>query len=253
MMTEPATLAEPVAFEPPVPRPPTQDDLPYRDGIPMETQRHVLQMFLLIDSLALFWDERQDFFVGGNMFVYFSPEQVRTHSFRGPDVFVAQGVPRRERKSWLVWEEGKGPDVVIELLSQSTASRDRSQKKEIYQDYLRVPEYFWFDPFSGKWAGFVLKGGAYEPLKPDDQDRLISQQLGLVLVRWEGSYQHIPARWLRWSTLEGGILPTPQEQAEAARKEADAVQREAEAARKEAEEMKALLERYRERFGSLNG
>ncbi len=116
----------------------TEDDLPYDDGMPMETQRHVLQMNLLIDSLALHWSDRDDFFVGGNMFVYYSMEQVRRKDFIGPDVFVVTGVPRREHKSWVVWQEGKGPDVVIELLSVSTALYDKTLKKQIYQDKVRV-------------------------------------------------------------------------------------------------------------------
>ena len=84
--------------------------LPYDDGIPMETPRHRFQMNLLIESLDVRWADRDDFYVGGNMFVYFSPDQVRSHDFRGPDLFVVLDVTRRERKSWVVWQEGKGPD-----------------------------------------------------------------------------------------------------------------------------------------------
>ena len=62
------------------------------------------------------------------MFVYFRPRQEFTHDFRGPDFFAVQGVAKRERKSWVVWEEGKGPDVVIELLSDSTAEKDKNEK-----------------------------------------------------------------------------------------------------------------------------
>jgi len=89
------------------------------------------------------------------MFVYYSLEQARNQDFKGPDVFVVLVVPRRERKSWVVWEEGKGPDVVIELLSNSTAEHDKTAKKQTYQNRLRVPEYFWFDPFNPEdLAGF---------------------------------------------------------------------------------------------------
>jgi len=194
--------------------PPTQEELPYDDGIPMESERHVLQMQLLIETLRLRWADRQDFYIGGNMFVYFSLEQVRNKDFRGPDVFVVLGVPKRERKSWVVWEEGKGLDVVIELLSDSTAQQDKTEKKQIYQNQLRVPEYFWFDPFNPEdLAGFALCKGIYEPLAPDTQGRFVSQQLGLTLIRWHGTYRDVPATWLRWATLDGDLLPTSQEQA----------------------------------------
>lgn len=201
--------------------PPTQEELPYDDGIPMESERHVLQMQLLIETLRLQWADRQDFYIGGNMFVYFSLKQVRK-DFRGPDVFVVLGVPKRERKSWVVWEEGKGLDVVIELLSESTAQQDKTEKKQIYQNQLRVPEYFWFDPFNPEdLAGFALCKGIYEPLAPDTQGRFFSQQLGLTLIRWQGTYRDVTATWLRWATLDGDLLPTSQEQATQAEQRAE--------------------------------
>jgi hypothetical protein len=46
---------------------PTEDELPYDDGMPMETQRHALQLQLLIDPLRLHWTEQQDVYVGGHM------------------------------------------------------------------------------------------------------------------------------------------------------------------------------------------
>ena len=259
--------------------PPTEDELPCDDGMPMETQRHALQMQLLIDPLRLIWADRMDAYVGGNMFIYFSLEQVRHQDFRGPDFFAVLGVPKRERKSWVVWQEGKGPDVVIELLSESTAAQDKGEKKDIYQDRLRVPEYFWFDPFTAEWAGFALRNRGYEPLTEDSQGRLISQCLELALLRWDGIYQDVEAHWLRWATMEGVLLPTPQEAAtasqqqaaatqhqatealrqatEAQRQAAEAQQQAAEAQRQAVESrdqaagLEALLARYRERFGDL--
>ncbi len=199
--------------EPGVVLPPTQAELPCDDGIPMETQRHKVQIDLLIDALLPWLAKRSDGYVGGNMFVYFSLAQVRNQDFRGPDFFAVLGVPKGERKSWVVWEEGLAPDVVIELLSDSTAELDKNQKKLIYQNQLRVPEYFWFDPFNpDDWAGFFLQHGVYQPLAPNAQNQLVSQSLGLALQCWQGSYKGINATWLRWATLEGELLLTPEEQ-----------------------------------------
>jgi Uma2 family endonuclease len=238
--------------------PPTQDDLPYDDGMPMESQRHVMQLQLLMDPLRLLWEGRQDVYIGGNMFVYYSLAQVRNKDFRGPDFFVALDVPKHERKSWVIWEEGKGPDVVIELLSESTAAQDKGEKKDIYQDRIRVPEYFWFDPFSGEWAGFIIQHGRYAAIEEDSQGRLLSQTLGLALVRWEGIYQEVEARWLRWATLSGALLPTPQEvavetqrQATEAQRQATEAQRQATEAQRQQAALEAQLARYRARFGDL--
>lgn len=96
--------------------PPTQDELPCDDGVPMETQRHKLQLDLLIDGLVLWLEQREDGYVGGNMFLYYSMDQLRNQDFLRPDFFAVIDVPKGERKSWVVWEQGKAPDVIIELL-----------------------------------------------------------------------------------------------------------------------------------------
>lgn len=179
----------------------------------MESERHKAQMDLLIEALIPWLTQRNDGFVGGNMFVYYSLAQVRNQDFRGPDFFVVLGVPKGERKSWVVWEEGKAPDVVIELLSESTATADKTEKKLIYQNQMRVPDYFWYDPFNpNDWAGFSIQQGVYQPLVPNDRNQLPSESLGLALQHWQGTYKGITATWLRWATLQGELLPTPEEQ-----------------------------------------
>jgi Uma2 family endonuclease len=219
---------------------PTQDDLPSDDGVPMETERHKKQMDLLIYSLVPWLDERG--YVGGNMFVYYSIKQVRYQDFQGPDVFVVLDVPKKERKSWVVWEEGKSPDIVIELLSASTAGYDKNAKKQVYQNQLKVAEYYWFDPFAPEdLAGFELRGGSYQPQSLDARTRLISQQLKLALVRWYGNYEGIETVWLRWSHLNGELLPTPQEARDIEAKRADTEAKARQAAEIEIARLQALL------------
>ena len=211
----------------------TEDDLPDEDGVPMESDRHRKQMYLLLEILELYLSE--DWYVSGNMFVYFSPRQVKNEYFRGPDFFAVRGVPRRLRKSYVVWQEGKAPDIIIELLSDKTRVFDKNGKKQTYQDMLRVPEYFWYDPISQEWAGFELRDSQYQPMKPDEEGRLISKQLGLALVRREGTYQNMGGTWLRFETLDGHLLPSAEEMAIAAQDEADTARLAAKVARLEAE------------------
>ena len=228
---------------------PTQDELPYDDGEPMETGRHRLQMELLIRTLQPWLDQRGSGYAGGNMFVYFSPNQVLTHDFKGPDVFVALDVEPKERKSWLVWEEQKSPDVIIELLSDSTANYDKTDKKMVYQDRLACPEYYWFDPWnSDDWAGFTLVNGVYQKLLVDIQQRLLSPRLGVALIRWQGIYQNVDTTWLRWASAEGKLLLTPEEAAlqqitvEENRANAEAQRADAEAQRANTEAQRAEAE-----------
>ncbi|NEO14434.1 MULTISPECIES: Uma2 family endonuclease [unclassified Moorena] len=223
------------AVVPDTPLLPTQYELPCDDGIPMETERHKLQMQMLIDPLLPWLAEREDGYVGGNMFLHFSEAQLKNQDFRGPDVFVVLGVPKGERLSWVVWEEGKAPDVIIELISESTAKTDKTTKKLVYQDQVRVPEYFWYDPFNPEdWAGFSLDNGVYQPLSEDEQERLVSEILGLALVRWSGFYKDVEATWLRWATLDGIVLPTPEEQAAIAQEQAAIAQEQAAIAQEQA-------------------
>ena len=117
--------------------------LPAEDGIPMETNWHRLAMNLLIESIHAHWRDRNDYFAGGNMFVYFSMDQVRRKHYRGPDVFVVLNVDgTRDRDSWIVWQEdGRYPDVIIELASPSTIRTDLGMKKTLYEQTFRRESY----------------------------------------------------------------------------------------------------------------
>jgi Uma2 family endonuclease len=233
---------------------PTQDDLPCDDGIPMETFRHKRQMDLLIDVLDAWLEARGDGFSGGNMFLYYSLAQVQRKEFIGPDFFVALDVPLGERKSWVSWEEGKVPDVVVELLSATTKRHDKTDKKTLYARKLRIPEYFWYDPFNPlDFSGFSLRDDRYEALPLEADGRFHSQQLDLRLGRWEGKYKGIEAVWVRWFTPAGEMLPTADEaaiakaeaaeiKAENAEAERDAAKIEAETAKSEAETAKSEAE-----------
>ncbi|MBH8555063.1 Uma2 family endonuclease [Nostocaceae cyanobacterium CENA357] len=205
-------MSETTLAAPDIQLPPTQAELPFDDGVPMESARHKAQMDLLINGLIPWLDQREDGYVGGNMFVYYSLAQVRNKDFKGPDFFAVLGVPKGERRSWVVWEEEKAPDVVIELLSDSTAAADKNEKKLIYQNQMRVPEYFWYDPFNpDDLAGFSIQQSEYQPITPNTQNQLVSKSLGLALQLWQGNYQGIDATWLRWANLRGELLPTPEE------------------------------------------
>ena len=212
-----------------------QNELPSCDGIPMDTERHRKQMELLINSLEPWLGDRG--YVGGNMFVYYSPNQVKNEDFKGPDVFVALGCSNHERKSWIVWEEGKAPDIAIELLSKTTAKFDKEKKKPIYQNQLGVQEYYWFDPNNpNDFKGFELQNKIYQEL-PFKTDGFISQTLGLKLIRWHGVYKNTKIVWLRWATLSGELLLLPEE-LEAKRAEQEKQRAQAEAKRANAAEQK---------------
>ena len=108
-------------------------DLPSEDGENMESPWHRNQMQILIHVLNTTGASAKDFYCGGNMFVHFSENRLRNERFRGPDFFVVLEVEHdRPRNSRATWEEdGKYPDLIIELLSPTTASEDLTTKKTI--------------------------------------------------------------------------------------------------------------------------
>ncbi|MGI2906657.1 Uma2 family endonuclease [Tolypothrix sp. VBCCA 56010] len=179
----------------------------YSDEPPLETELHLEQILLLLKCLKWLWRDRNDFYAAGNLTIYYSPRQRKSEYFRGPDFFVVRGTERKIRKSWVVWQEdGKYPNVIVEILSPKTADTDKNLKKQIYQDTFRTPDYFWFDPDTLEFAGFHLVDGEYQPLEPNAQGHLWSQQLNLYL----GIYQGL----LRFFTSACKLVPTPEEEAE---------------------------------------
>jgi Uma2 family endonuclease len=207
------------------------------DEPPLESDLHLRQIVLLIQCLEYLWRDRNDFYATGNLTIYFSPDQIKSRDFRGPDFFVVLGTERKLRKSWVLWAEGgKYPNVIVEILSDSTAMVDRGLKKQLYQDIFRTPEYFWFHPETLEFAGFSLISGQYQPTAPNSQGLLWSQQLELYLGIHNGQ--------LRYFTTEGEPVPTPQEVVRQAQQQAEQAQQQAADERRQ---RALLLEKLRER------
>jgi Uma2 family endonuclease len=180
----------------------------------MESSLHYVQLALLVSCLEWLWRDRSDFFIGANLTVYFSRQQLKNRDFRGPDFFLVRQTSKHPRRSWVVWEEdGKYPDLIIELLSDATAKVDRSLKKDLYQSRFHSHEYFWFSPDTLEFAGFRLVGRTYEAIAPNPAGRLWSEVLEL--------YLGIEAGRLRYFDAQGQLVLTPEEDAAQAQYRAD--------------------------------
>jgi Uma2 family endonuclease len=147
-----------------------------------ETDRHRNLMFALMELLEDRFATRPDAYVSGDLLLFYEEGNKRRHV--APDVFVVFGVPKRERDNYLLWEEGRGPSVVIEVTSSSTRREDTRRKFDLYRDVLRVSEYFLYDPradyLDPRLQGYRLTAGTYRAIRPTD-GRLRSRQLGLLL------------------------------------------------------------------------
>jgi len=223
------------------------------DGQDMETISHRFNMYQMIEVVSYHCRARPDFFVGGNNFIYFNPDQARNRDYRGPDFFyIKDGVDRmREREFWAIWEEnGRLPDLVIELTSATTEVEDRTTKFAIYEQSWRMPEYFLYDPLTFQLEGFRLVDGAYQPLQLDERGWMWSEEFGLWLGLWEGKFLERQGTWLRLYTSDGELALRYDE---AAKQLADEQRRRADAAEQELVRLRALLTGQEHQAGTKNG
>ncbi|MBW4646998.1 MAG: Uma2 family endonuclease [Goleter apudmare HA4340-LM2] len=236
----PPTTSPPETLEPELDYPDDYTPPPtnlYSDEPPLETDLHREQIDLLIRLLKYWWRDRNDFYISGNLTVYYSAEQTKKRDFRGPDVFVVMDAQKRDRRSWTIWEEGgKYPHVVIELLSSSTQQVDRTTKKDLYQNVWRLPEYYWFHPETLEFAGFRLSNGVYGAIAPNESGRLPSEQMGLELG--------IHERQLRWFTTDGALIPLPEEQERLAKQQAEKREQQERREKEQERQAKERLEAY---------
>jgi Uma2 family endonuclease len=229
-------------------------ELPTEDSEPLETSWHRSEINLLIESLKMHWRGRQDFYVGGNMFIYFTFKQAQKPFYRGPDFFVVLDVDGSySRDAWVVWEEdGRYPDLIIELLSRSTAEEDLTTKKDLYERVFRTPEYFCYNPDTRVLRGWRLMNAEYEEIKASEHGWLWSERLGLWLGLWEGRYLEEYRVWLRFYNASGELVLTfgeaEQKQAEQERQRAEQEHQQAEQERQRAEQAEAQLARLWERL-----
>ncbi len=223
---------------------PPEVHYPDADGRPMaETPHHREVMTDTIQVLEAWFADDPWVYVSGNMLLYYVPGNPRRRV--SPDVFVTKGVlkkPTPARRLYLVWEEGRGPDAVIEISSKKTRREDLEVKFQLYQDVLKVREYFLFDPY-GEYLqpplqGYRLRQGRYGRIRPV-KGRLPSQVLGLHLEAVGEQlrlYKPAPGAWLLTALEQAEVHKAARVQTEAARAQAEAeldrLRREVEALRR---------------------
>jgi Uma2 family endonuclease len=168
---------------------PLQRDVyyPESDGQPMaETDLHRDEMVDLIHALKRRYREAPDVYVTGNLFFYYV--QGNPRAVVAPDVFLVKGVPKEQRRTYKLWEEGHVPSLVMEITSDSTRDEDLSKKKLCYES-LGVEEYFLHDPYQDylrpALQGYRLVDGRYQRIEPELGGSLRSLMTGLLL-RIEG-------------------------------------------------------------------
>ena len=210
---------------------------PESDGEPMaETGRHVRLLLDMIETIDRHFRDAPDVHVCGNMFLYY--EEGNPRKVISPDVFMVRGVSKKDLRTYKTWEQQPYLDFVLELASPSTYTKDFNEKKAIYEQILRVKEYFIYDPYGEidpSFVGFRLVGDTYQEIA-FVEGRLPSETLGLELGERDGVlrlYDPVKGMWF-------GPAREHVDEAETRASEAESRAQHAEA---ELEELRAALER----------
>jgi Uma2 family endonuclease len=248
-------------------------DLPSEDpeepGLPDEF--HDLQPQLLSLTFRPPHYRASQVFSASDMNLYYDVRHEQW--YKRPDWFGVVGVPRLYdevdmRLSYVVWQEGVNPLVIVELLSPGTEKEDLGEndeeklppeseeltgngqiiqpesvnkpprKWEVYEQILRIPYYVVFSRYTNQLRVFKMVGAHFQELELQEA-RVWMPELDLGLGLWHGEYQGIERSWLRWYEAQGDWIPTEAEQERA--EKAQALQQ-AEQERQRAEEAEAKLE-----------
>lgn len=167
-------------------------DYPDTDGDPMaESDFQYHPLVYARNALHSYFANTDNLYVSGNLLIYY--EKGNPNKRVAPDVFVVFDVPKHKRNSYKIWEEGKAPDVIIEIISKSTWKKDQEDNMTLYCS-LGVAECFMYDPLN-QYLEPALQGyrltsqGDYQAIPgqqlPNGDRHLVSQLLGLEL-RLEG-------------------------------------------------------------------
>jgi Uma2 family endonuclease len=224
-----------IKFNKPTSEPlPTMYDLPSEDpeepGLPDEF--HDFQPKLLRETCVPPTYPANEIFIGADLNLYYDIRH--TGWYKRPDWFLCLGVTPGEtqealRWSYVIWQEGVAPFLVVELLSPGTEDEDLGRtvraigkpptKWEVYERMLRVPFYVVYDRYENILRVFGLQNGRYQPVALTGA-RFWFEELQLGLGVWSGSYQGTEGQWLRWYDAADVWIPTEVEARRSAEQEA---------------------------------
>jgi Uma2 family endonuclease len=258
---------------------PSMYDLPSEDpeepGLPDEF--HDLQPQLLSFTFCPPHYPASQVFSASDMNLYYDVRHAQW--YKRPDWFGVVGVPRLYdevdmRLSYVVWQEGVNPYVIVELLSPGTEKEDLGENDEeklppeseevadngqaiepqseekpprkwkVYEQILRIPYYVVFSRYTNQLRAFKQEGAHYQELELH-QPRVWMPELELGLGLWQGDYQGIERLWLRWYDAQGNWILTQTEQE---RQRAEQERQRAEQAESRAQEAETRLESLMQRL-----
>jgi Uma2 family endonuclease len=213
---EPAQVASsqaeyriPPEFEPDISHIITEDNEPV-DNIFSERQQR-----FLAQTLHSSWKTPQPFVALANVGLFYGLRKppLVPDMLLSLDVEPNKGIPNlnlseKRNRSYFVWEYGKPPDLVVEIVSNLKGG-ELDEKMLLYAE-IGIDFYVVFDPFqeygTPTLRAFALVSGEYLPLPEARFNRL-----GLSLQFWHGTFEGFDDDWIRWFTTDGVMLPSAEE------------------------------------------
>jgi Uma2 family endonuclease len=244
------TVAQDIPPVEPLALPPCVDNLVTEDNTPVDNIFSEKQQRLLTEPLFSSWTRegtRRNFVALANVGLFYSVRQppLVPDVLLSLDVDLPADVHPQPHRSYFLWEYGKPPDVVIEIVS----NRQGGECTERLTGYARigVTYYVIYDPdrllSERPLRAFELQAGVYRELA--EPIWLPGVELGLQI--WHGRFEDLDNTWLRWVEKQGHPLATGAERAEReqARAERERARAEREQTRAESERDRADRERQR--------
>ncbi len=194
------------------------------------------------------------FLVAANVGIFMRPQDTPIV----PDVLLSTDVALEElswtdeeRRAYFVWEMGKVPELVIEIVSNRKG--DELTRKLRHYSRLHVSAYVVFDPrqLLGEEIVrvFTLQGDLLRPVPPTSPP--LFEHLGLGLTLWKGSFEGTRSTWLRFTDAAGELLLTGEERADQERQRADKEGQRADQERQRADQEQAAKEAALARIAEL--
>ncbi|MBM3222787.1 MAG: Uma2 family endonuclease [Candidatus Tectomicrobia bacterium] len=225
----------------------TEDDTPV-DNLPSEKHQR-----LLTEPLYSSWTNPhpgRPFLVAANVGVFAMARNpaIVPDVFLSLDVDVAEDWWQREHRSYFLWEFGKPPDVVIEIVSNTEGEENNTKLQKYAQ--MRVLYYIIYDPrvqiMDKVLTVYRLDGMQYVP---QTSTQLAGMGLGVTL--WEGTYEGKHDTWLRWTDDSGMVIPTGKERAEQESQRAEQERQRAEHERQRAEHERQRAEQVSQQMAQV--
>jgi len=190
---------------------PKIDHIVTEDDTPVDNLFSAKQQRLLVESLYNSWcppdNGSRSFLADANIGVFHTVKKppIVPDVLLSLDVSVADNWWEKQHRAYFVWEYGKPPDIVIEIVSNKKGSEDGSKLKTYAR--MHVPYYVIFDPKeqldNGILRLFELRGMTYQERK----EKWLPE-VGIGLRLWNGCYEQKEEKWLRWCDKDGNLILT---------------------------------------------